>query len=130
HAEDDAHAADREADLVQDSKVHRVLSTVTEMAEFTLRGAGDTRHRRTLGKSRATEWSSSPPRHHTRGSLRSKRKAVPVAAASSRSSCSPNGNVVISSSNSACPASALTPSPLSRKLPFSTAPLNAATRAA
>src|SRR5206468_1402942 len=43
--------------------------------------------------------------HHTRGSRRSSRNSVPVAAASIRSSCSPNGNVVISSNNSRCPTS-------------------------
>src|SRR5262249_34055655 len=68
---------------------------------------------------------------HTRGSGRSSRYAVPLAAASSRSSCSPNGNVVISSNSSCWPGSTCRGSvPFSRKLPFSTGTLKALTRLA
>ena len=64
--------------------------------------------------------------HHTRGSGRSRRYAAPVAAASSRSSWAPKGNVVSSSNSSCCPGwTCQGVRPWSRKAPFCTGTLRA-----
>src|SRR5262249_17919738 len=56
--------------------------------------------------------------------------AVPNAAASTRSSCSPTGNVVISSNSACCSGATSPPFPFSRNVPFATDTANACTRAA
>src|SRR5207249_4596051 len=93
------------------------------------RRGGEPLHQRRRSGSSSKHVAISGYKHQARGSQQSSRYAVPVAAASSKSSCSPNGNVVISSKSACWPGwTWLGSAPRRRKLPFSTETLKAWTR--